>query len=262
MKTILEKARMMGDLTHLSAAHLSYALIAEKMALALDANAYIVDEHHQVVGSCIVDGEKSQLLIAHEKMRIHPSDIQQFNTIKQTEVNIDITNELMPFSCYVPEELADSLTMVVPICCEGERLGTLIFVRFGTIFCDNDVALGEYAASIVGIQFLKDKVRQNEERHQQKIIAMMAIDTLTCTEAEALDAVLKAVGHRVEGRFVASKVSEQFSIARSIIIRALKKLEEAGLLETRSLGMKGTYVKVINPYLLTQFQQLIAEEKR
>ena len=30
---------------------------------------------------------------------------------------------------------------------------------------------------------------------------------------------------------------------------AQKKLESARILETKSLGMKGTYIKVINPYL-------------
>jgi transcriptional pleiotropic repressor len=31
-----------------------------------------------------------------------------------------------------------------------------------------------------------------------------------------------------------------------VIVNALRKLESAGIIESRSLGMKGTYLKVLN----------------
>ncbi|MCL8209092.1 MAG: GTP-sensing pleiotropic transcriptional regulator CodY, partial [Actinomycetia bacterium] len=36
---------------------------------------------------------------------------------------------------------------------------------------------------------------------------------------------------------------------RSVIVNALRKLESAGVVETRSLGMKGTRIRVLNPRL-------------
>ncbi|MCL8208735.1 MAG: GTP-sensing pleiotropic transcriptional regulator CodY, partial [Actinomycetia bacterium] len=36
---------------------------------------------------------------------------------------------------------------------------------------------------------------------------------------------------------------------RSVIVNALRKLESAGVVETRSLGMKGTHIRVLNPRL-------------
>ena len=35
-------------------------------------------------------------------------------------------------------------------------------------------------------------------------------------------------------------------ITRSVIVNALRKLESGGIIESRSLGMKGTYIKVQN----------------
>ena len=35
-------------------------------------------------------------------------------------------------------------------------------------------------------------------------------------------------------------------ITRSVIVNALRKLESAGVIESRSLGMKGTRIKIIN----------------
>ncbi len=39
-------------------------------------------------------------------------------------------------------------------------------------------------------------------------------------------------------------------INRSVAVMTLRKLEAAQLIETRTLGAKGTHVKVINPYLI------------
>jgi transcriptional pleiotropic repressor len=44
-------------------------------------------------------------------------------------------------------------------------------------------------------------------------------------------------------------------ITRSVIVNALRKFESAGVIESRSLGMKGTYIKVLNPYLLEQLSK-------
>ena len=42
---------------------------------------------------------------------------------------------------------------------------------------------------------------------------------------------------------------DEIGITRSVIVNALRKLESAGVIESRSLGMKGTYLKIINPRL-------------
>ena len=50
----------------------------------------------------------------------------------------------------------------------------------------------------------------------------------------------------MEGLLVASKVADRSGITRSVIVNALRKLESAGVIESRSLGMKGTYIKIVN----------------
>ncbi len=41
-----------------------------------------------------------------------------------------------------------------------------------------------------------------------------------------------------EGLLIASKVADRVGITRSVIVNALRKLESAGVIESRSLGMK------------------------
>ncbi|GAU79883.1 GTP-sensing transcriptionalpleiotropic repressor codY [Fusibacter sp. 3D3] len=59
-----------------------------------------------------------------------------------------------------------------------------------------------------------------------------------------------------EGLLVASKIADKAGITRSVIVNALRKFESAGVIETRSLGMKGTYIKVLNDCLLVELQKL------
>ncbi|MBL1640067.1 HTH domain-containing protein, partial [Klebsiella pneumoniae] len=59
-----------------------------------------------------------------------------------------------------------------------------------------------------------------------------------------------------EGLLVASKIAERVGITRSVIGNALRKLESAGVIESRSLGMKGTFIKVLNEKLLPELEKL------
>ena len=60
---------------------------------------------------------------------------------------------------------------------------------------------------------------------------------------------------REEGLLVASKIADQLGITRSVTVNALRKLKSAGVIESHSLGMKGTFLKVLNPYLVEQLQE-------
>ena len=62
---------------------------------------------------------------------------------------------------------------------------------------------------------------------------------------KAVKAILEELGG-IEGRLTASVIADKIGITRSVIVNALRKLESAGIIESRSLGMKGTYLKVVN----------------
>jgi transcriptional pleiotropic repressor len=78
--------------------------------------------------------------------------------------------------------------------------------------------------------------------------------TLSYSEMEAVEHIFEELNSE-EGLLVASKIADQLGITRSVIVNALRKFESAGVIESRSLGMKGTYIKVRNPYLLEQLDK-------
>ena len=49
-------------------------------------------------------------------------------------------------------------------------------------------------------------------------------------------------------------------ITRSVIVNALRKFESAGVIESRSSGMKGTYIKVVNDYVFKELDKIKKEK--
>jgi transcriptional pleiotropic repressor len=47
-------------------------------------------------------------------------------------------------------------------------------------------------------------------------------------------------------------VADRVGVTRSVIVNALRKLESAGIIESRSLGMKGTFIKVLSPLFVEE----------
>ena len=68
--------------------------------------------------------------------------------------------------------------------------------------------------------------------------------TLSYSGLEAVEHVFRELNGN-EGLLVASKIADrERNYSRSVIVNALRKLESAGIIESRSLGMKGTYIKI------------------
>ena len=69
-----------------------------------------------------------------------------------------------------------------------------------------------------------------------------------------------AIGLKPEGTLVASKIADRVGITRSVIVNALRKFESAGVIESRSSGMKGTYIKVVNDYVFKELDKIKKEK--
>ena len=61
---------------------------------------------------------------------------------------------------------------------------------------------------------------------------------------------------------VASKIADRVGITRSVIVNALRKFESAGVIESRSSGMKGTYIKVLNDVVFDELDQIKKQNQK
>ena len=59
-----------------------------------------------------------------------------------------------------------------------------------------------------------------------------------------------------EEKYDLSKIADRVGITRSVIVNALRKFESAGVIESRSSGMKGTYIKVLNDVVFDELNEI------
>ena len=93
-----------------------------------------------------------------------------------------------------------------------------------------------------------------EEEERKRSVVQMAIGTLSYSEIEAVEQIFSELDGN-EGLLVASKIADRSGITRSVIVNALRKLESAGVIESRSLGMKGTFIRILNDKFIEEISK-------
>jgi len=145
--------------------------------------------------------------------------------------------------------------IITPIDIAGERLGTLFLYRDTRGYEIDDIILSEYGTTVVGLEMLRSVNEESAEEARKIQIVKSAISTLSFSELEAITHIFEELDGN-EGILVASKIADRVGITRSVIVNALRKFESAGVIESRSSGMKGTYIKVINDVVFDELKKL------
>lgn len=212
----------------------------------LNANTYLIDDTGNLLGHYEkheINNERVKQMLVDGKFPAKYT--RSMLEIYETRANIDIESDYTVFPIETRDMFVEGLTTVIPVFVAGERLGTLLLARLQPAFDDPDLILSEHAATVVGIEILYKKSTQIAESARNTATVQMAIKTLSYSELKAIKAIFEELDG-TEGRITASNVADKVGITRSVIVNALRKLESGGIIESRSLGMKGTYIKVQN----------------
>ena len=259
MKDLLEKFRVLSNqLQNASDKPMKYMEIAEMLAKVVQADVCIAGKSGSILGYGFLDGYPcSSFLEESQGNTVLP---EQYNTsllqIQQTELGVWTDRDDCPFySIDNPCLKEDIRNAVVPIVAGGQRQGSLVMVKCkGYEFRDEDSLLAEYGAMVLGMELLREQSGRIEEENRQKTAAQVAMSTLSYSEQEAIEHIFDEIGGK-EALLVASKIADRVGITRSVIVNALRKLESAGLIETKSLGMKGTFIRVLNDSMAQELER-------
>ncbi len=249
---LLEKTRRINKILQKSAGqHVNFKDVADVLKNVIHANVYIADRQGMILGWSLVDEFECELMVDNvlESGRF-PEDYNEF-LLREDESRVNLRQKSND-CVFIDEErclFANKITTVVPIIGGGDQIGTLLLARFNELFDAEDLILAETGATVVGMEILRSRQEEIEEDARNKAVVQLAVATLSYSELEAVEHIFEELGG-VEGLLVASKIADQLGITRSVIVNALRKFESAGVIESRSLGMKGTYIKVLNPFLL------------
>ncbi|SIS37670.1 GTP-sensing pleiotropic transcriptional regulator CodY [Salimicrobium flavidum] len=222
----------------------------------IGANIFVVSRRGKLLGFSIKQEMENERMKSMLSNRQFPQEYTEslFN-IQETTSNLDIDSQYTAFPEENRELFEEGLTTICPIIGGGQRLGTLVLSRLDGNFNEDDLLLAEYGATVVGMEILHEKAEEIEEEARSKAVVQMAISSLSYSELEAIEHIFEELEGN-EGLLVASKIADRVGITRSVIVNALRKLESAGVIESRSLGMKGTYIKVLNENFLVELQKL------
>ena len=256
MATLLEKTGKINKLLQ-RVETVEYDGISKVLSSVLDANVYIMDKKGDIRGYAFTDNFECELMVEKviRKGKFPKEYVRWLNRHEETLANRRTKSGMCAYADDQRCPFDGKNTTIVPIYGVGRRIGTLIVARYDEDFTDDDLILAEYGATVVGMEMIREHTEKLEIEARKKATVQIAIATLSYSEAEAAINILSELGGN-EGLLVASKIADRVGITRSVIVNALRKFESAGVIESKSLGMKGTYIKILNEYLLEEVQKL------
>ncbi|KGX88646.1 GTP-sensing pleiotropic transcriptional regulator CodY [Pontibacillus marinus] len=254
---LLDRARNINSmLQKTTGKSVNFNDMSQTLRDTIGANIFILSRRGKLLGFAIkqeIENERMKNMLSERQF---PEEYtRNLFTIQETTPNIDINSDFTAFPVENRDLFKNGLTTIVPIIGGGERLGTLVLSRITESFNDDDLLLAEYGATVVGMEILHEKTEEIEQEARSKAVVQMAISSLSYSELEAIEHIFEELEGK-EGLLVASKIADRVGITRSVIVNALRKLESAGVIESRSLGMKGTYIKVLNDKFLYELQNM------
>lgn len=250
---LLDKTRKIGKLLHNNnTGKVVFNDICRIMCDILNSNILVISRKGKVLGYGEVDAVKSltEMIVDKVGTFIDPALNERFLGVLSTKENVNL--DTLGFEQDVED---DYNAIIAPIEIAGERLGTVFIYKQKEQYDIDDIILCEYGTTVVSLEMLRAVTEENAEENRKISVVKSAISTLSYTEMEAIIHIFEEL-NGTEGILVASKIADKEGITRSVIVNALRKFESAGVIESRSSGMKGTYIKVLNDAVYGEIDQM------
>lgn len=250
---LLDKTRKINKLLHNNNSHkVVFNDICKVMSEILDSNVLVISKKGKVLGISSTSGieEITELIEDEVGGFVDKLFNERLLNVLSTKENVNLIT--LGFG----EGYSNKYQAIIaPIDIAGERLGTLFMYKVDCQYDIDDIILCEYGTTVVGLEMMRSVNEENAEEDRKIHIVQSAISTLSYSELEAIVHIFKELEGN-EGVLVASRIADRVGITRSVIVNALRKFESAGVIESRSSGMKGTYIKVLNDVVFDELDKI------
>lgn len=256
---LLDKTRKIGKLLHNNnSSKVVFNDICRVLCDILNSNVLVISKKGKVLGvgdtPCV--DSITELIVDQVGGFIDALLNERFLSVLSTKENVNL--ETLGFE---EGDVKRFQAIITPIEIAGERLGTLFIYKCDEQYDIDDIILCEYGTTVVGLEMLRAVNEESAEENRKLAVIKSAIGTLSYSEMEAAVHIFEEL-NGMEGILVASKIADRVGITRSVIVNALRKFESAGVIESRSSGMKGTYIKVLNDMVFDEVEKLKKEKMR
>lgn len=252
---LLDKTRKINKLLHNNnSTKVVFNDICKVMMETLDSNILVISRKGKVLGVSLCPGVEEITELIDDSVGGYVDALlnDRFLSVLSTKENVNL--ETLGFE---GEHIRQYQAIITPIDIAGERLGTLFIYKSHSQYDIDDIILSEYGTTVVGLEMMRSVNEENAEETRKIQIVKSAISTLSFSELEAITHIFEELDGN-EGILVASKIADRVGITRSVIVNALRKFESAGVIESRSSGMKGTYIKVLNDVIFDELKNIKA----
>lgn len=264
---LLDKTRKINKLLHNNSTHkVVFNDICKILSEILESDILVISKKGKVLGienrSDI--SEITEMIVQKVGDFIDPVLNERLLGVLSTKENVNLAT--LGFEL---DNLNKYQAIISPIDIAGERLGTLFLYKEDKPYTIDDIILSEYATTVVGLEMMRSENEELAEEDRKISVVRSAISTLSASEQEAMYHIFLALAkenednqanadnrYYMQGMLVTSKIADRVGITRSVIVNALRKFESAGVIETRSSGMKGTNIKVLNEYAYNEIIKL------
>ena len=233
-----------------------HAVFYERNFAELDSDD-VCDEFAEITGAnvCIVTPQSKLKYVnggiadpktLQEKLLAFRSGISGYvQNLRECELNIQIEQ---PF-CLLEDNCTEGYFSFLPIFCEGSYQGALIiWSKDCQPLCDRILIVGESTRAMISLAMARSRNREDSREKMLQEAAAVAVGILSFSELRAVKELVDILKED-EGTLIISELAESIYITRSVISGALRKLESSEMIIVHSLGVKGTYIKICNPYL-------------
>lgn len=262
---LLDNTRVLNSILHRkNSGKVVFNDICEAMSNILSANVLVLSKKGKMLGKgSFPDIYNFEFFNGQVGTFIDEKLNERINSILSTKENVNLLT--LGFADF---ESRDFQAIITPIDIAGERFGNLFIYKYQPfcaaidapectkkIFDIDDIIICEYGATVVGLEMLRSVSEESAEEERKIHGIQTAMSTLSTSE---MDAVIKIFDELsgCEGVLVASRIADKAGITRSVIVNALRKLESAEIIESKSAGMKGTFIKILNPLIFDEIKKL------
>ena len=254
---LLDKTRKINKLLHNnSSTKVVFNDICKVMMETLDSNILVISKKGKVLGVSLCPGVEKITELIDDQVGGHVDPLlnDRFLSVLSTKENVNL--QTLGFES---ENINRYRAIINPIDIAGERLGTVFMYRNVEQYDIEDIIVSEYGTTVVGLEMMRSVNEENAEEARKVQVVKSAFSTLSFSELEAIIHIFDELDGE-EGILVASKIADRVGITRSVIVNALRKFESAAVIESRSSGMKGTYIKVLNEVIFDELKELKARK--